>query len=287
MAFHYQHAFITFLVLLSIIAVGPSTQNSVANVHLRVEGLNTTIFSGDVATRGHDVTVNPFNIMRRCDGTNANRNPTRGATVTSALDDAARYRGLPWHGTWYDQTGNITLEDFDITSINRDTTTPNVTHLTLLIDYVPLSMGGCQQRVSTGNNVLLAFHAHDNNIFLKLEVDRKTVMVIQPVVVTVTNGWNARPISGARVGTATTGNDGKATLTYTTAGPQTLMATKHPTVRSDKIAIMVLNPTNATSVSEVSYPSSVALPNEFADINRRCQAIGKIGGLLLDVQKPM
>ncbi|KAF8536537.1 hypothetical protein BDD12DRAFT_850522 [Trichophaea hybrida] len=257
MAFFHPHALITLLSLVSLIFIQPSTQNRLpAFVHLRIEGVNETIFSGDIETRGHDVTVPPYNVTRHCDGTNNNRNPSPGATVTSALDDAARYNGFGWSGRWYD-----TFDDFFITSIGSD------------------SDSGGHTR-ATGNDVLIGFDKCGKHTFLKMEPNRQTVRVNEPVVVRVTNGSTGMPISGARVGTATTGDDGRATLIYSTPGPQILKAEKYCTVRSDKAVVIVLAENTATEVGEDAFSSSVDVHGEISAVSSSALGTGDIGGEL-------
>jgi hypothetical protein len=239
-------------------------------VHLRIEGINETIFSGDIETLGHNVTVPPYNTTRHCDGTNNNRNPSPGATVTSALDDAARYHGFGWSGRWYD-----TFDDFFITAIGSDSDSSGA-YAWLLLDYRFLRVGGCQQRVATGNDVLIGFDKCGKHTFLKLELNRQMVGVNEPVVVMVTNGSTGVPVSGARVGTATTGDDGSATLTYLSPGPQTLKAEKFCTVRSDKAVVVVLAGNTATEVGGDAL-SSVVVHDEISDINCGAHGTGEVG----------
>ena len=80
-----------------------------AQIHLRVEGEDHTIFEGDVSTDGHHVDG------RRCDGTNNDENEDAGPTMTSALDDGARQGGFSWKGDW-----NEDFEDFFIERIGPD-----------------------------------------------------------------------------------------------------------------------------------------------------------------------
>ncbi|KAF9463973.1 hypothetical protein BDZ94DRAFT_1257899 [Collybia nuda] len=62
-------------------------------VSLRIEGQHQTLFEGYVYTWPHDVDPEHGG-KHRCDGTNADRNPKPGPTVTGTLDNAASRNGF-------------------------------------------------------------------------------------------------------------------------------------------------------------------------------------------------
>src|SRR6202022_784800 len=61
----------------------------------------------------------------------------------------------------------------------------------------------------------------------------------EPAVVTVVDGQNGSAVAGASVGGATTGVDGNATVSFSTAGVQKLKADRADSVRSNALAICV------------------------------------------------
>jgi len=249
-------------------------------VHLRIEGVNKTIFAGHIATRGHNITLPHFNTTNRCDGTNNNTHPTPGATATSALDDAAWYHGFSWNATWNDG-----LKDFYIRSIDNDYANDEI-YLMYLVNYQFALLGGCQKRVVTGDDVLFGFDECRRNTWLRLQTNTTTVPVGGPVEVTVTNGITGLPIAGAMVSGKITNGAGRATLTFSDPGVQAFKATKDCTIRSDKVVVTVLagaTPTPAPA-SEAPLSSLAVAQGEFATINSGSLGMGGIGALL-DVQK--
>lgn len=66
-------------------------------VNLRIEGAVNTIFESLVFSRGHNVTTQSGG-THHCDGTNNHPNPTPGATVTTALNDASDLTHFTWDG---------------------------------------------------------------------------------------------------------------------------------------------------------------------------------------------
>jgi hypothetical protein len=78
----------------------------------------------------------------------------------------------------------------------------------------------------------------------------------QPVQVRVTDGSNSSPQGGATVGGATTGSDGRATLSFAQKGIYRLKAEKPDTIRSNSIVLCVDPPGAAPCTStDTTAPS--------------------------------
>lgn len=123
-----------------------------AVVHVRVEGATSTIVEGFVFTNGHTVTTASGG-SQMCDGTNNGVNPTPGPSATAALDDDAEFGGFDWDGTF-----SAGFDDYFITRIGPDTQTATAFWGILLNDQFT-SVGGYQQRVGPGDEVLFAYDA--------------------------------------------------------------------------------------------------------------------------------
>jgi len=81
--------FVILLLPTAIKGAVATETNAPVLADIRVEGANSIIFEGRALTRGHNVTTPGGGSLHR-DGTNADANPTPGATCTSALADASR-----------------------------------------------------------------------------------------------------------------------------------------------------------------------------------------------------
>lgn len=226
----------------------PPTQNRLTNVNLRIEGRDKTIFEGIVATKGHNVTTASGG-NHHCDGTNLGANVYPGPTATSALDDAARKNGFAWDGcvvihlllripyrlkcnrTFFEQ-----FDDFFITSIG-DSPQTSTEFWGILLNYQFTPVGGCQQQVTSTDEILWAFDAFNAAAFLKL-TGPKVVKKGKSFVVTVINGLTGEAVAGVSVGGATTDLLGKATVVLNKSG--NLKAEKTGTVRSNELKVKVL-----------------------------------------------
>jgi len=201
-------------------------------VNLRVEGASATHFEGNVCTCGHLVTTKSGG-THHCNGTNNNNNDCVGPTCTTALDDANRISNFGFDGTY-----SSSFDDFLITTISNETPT-DLAFWQINLNFQPTQVGGCQQKVKEGDQVLFAVVSNITTARLKLTGPRNAV-VGTPVNVKVTNETGA-PIDGAAVKGQTTDPQGIASVTFTNAekGLQKLKATKTNTVRSNAIEILV------------------------------------------------
>ena len=93
-------------------------------------------------------------------------------------------------------------------------------------------VGGCQEIVKGGDEVLWAFDAFSKAHAAKL-TGPTAATTGQPFAVTVTDGANGAALAGSSVGGAVTGADGRATLTFDQPGIYRLKASRADSVRSN------------------------------------------------------
>jgi hypothetical protein len=198
-----------------------------ADVTLRVEGAEATIFEGTVRTDGHQIEQDK-NGPQPCDGTNGGANPTAGPTVTSALDDA-----VAWDGTW-----NSSFSDFLINRIGSDKASATQFWGTAL-NGTPTEAGGCQVLVKTGDEVLWAYDMFAAKKFLRLTGPR-TARVGKPFRVKVTDVKNGgTPVKGANIAGVKTNAKGVATLVSEEKGLLLAKAERRGAIRSNALVVRV------------------------------------------------
>ena len=237
--------------LLLCLAAAPAALALPVTVNLRVEGPNRTVFDGPVTTDGHDVTTATAG-THKCDGTNGGSEPDPGATATAALDDAAKLAGFTIDGPY----GNFGIDDYFIERVADEWIDPNSQYWSLWINHSFSDKGGCQKRILAGQDVLWAGIPFSVTVPLKL-TGPDTTTTGQPVQVQVTDGSNGAPQSGATVGGATTGPDGRATLSFPNEGIYRLKAEKPDTIRSNSIVLCVDPPGAAPCTSSDSTAPTV------------------------------
>jgi hypothetical protein len=228
---------LTILVFTAIVtALAPSAPvlaapNQSTVVQLRVEGESGTIFEGTVRTSGHNVTT-PSGGTHHCDGTNNGANPTPGPTATSALDNGSRSSGFTFDGTF-----DTTFDDFLITRVggNQQTATQ---FWGILLNGAFTPVGGCQQRVARGDEVLFAFDAFSKSHVLRLS-GPATAKVGQPVLYHVIDRQSGAPIAGASVNGALSDASGNATLTFTAPTAVKVKANRSDSIRSNGVTTRV------------------------------------------------
>jgi len=236
---HHATQLVLALVLALIAPAALATQAVAAStpvmVNVRVEGATTTIFEGPVVTDGHDVTTAAGG-THVCDGTNNNANPEPGPTATAALDDAARSGGFTFDGTFSSQ-----FDDFFITRVGPDEQT-DTAFIGIFLNFEPTPVGGCQQRVGSGDEVLFAYDAFiEGQPKPALALTGPNVATVgRPITVTVTDGGTGELIPGATVGGTTTGADGKATVTFEQPGIARLKSERSGAIRSNSLFIKVM-----------------------------------------------
>ncbi|MFI9012077.1 hypothetical protein ACIGNX_33040 [Actinosynnema sp. NPDC053489] len=200
-------------------------------VRLRVEGRSGTIFEAPVFTTPHDVTT-PSGGTHHCDGTNNGTNPTPGPTATGALDDGARLGGFTFDGTYW-----ASFDDFFITRVAGDEqTATEFWGILLNKEFTPV--GGCQQQVAFGDEVLFAFDAFSKSHVLSLS-GPAVARVGKPATYKVVDASSGAPIAGATVNGATTDANGEVTLTHTAVGAVRVKADRADSIRSNSVLTFV------------------------------------------------
>lgn len=100
-------------------------------------------------------------------------------------------------------------------------------------------MGGCQQKVQTGDHVLWAFDAFNKDYFLKLTPSVLVVKKGSEHTVTVTDGKTGVAIAGAVIDGVTTDANGNAALTFGESGVFKLKAERSDAIRSNALVVVV------------------------------------------------
>jgi hypothetical protein len=237
------------LILLSL-TVPASAAAVPVTVNLRVEGPTRTVFDGPVTTDGHNVTTATAG-SHTCDGTNGAAEPAPGPTATAALDDAARLAGFTIDGPY----GNFGIDDYFIERVADQRIDPSSGYWSLWINHVFSDLGGCQKRVLAGQDVLWAGIPFSVNVPLKLE-GPGTGVAGRPVTVRVIDGQTGAPQQGATVAGASTGADGRATVSFDLRGIYRLKAEKPGMIRSNTIVLCV-DPAGALACSSTDTSAPV------------------------------
>ena len=221
-----------------------TAQAAPVTVNLRVEGSSSTIFEGSVTTDGKTITKGANTLL--CDGTINPGNPGPGGTVTSALDDGLLANGIPWEASFFN--------DFFVQSIAGEASTPTQSW-GYALNYKALEVGGCQQQVSPGDEVLFAYDFFGGppdyleRPLLKLDGPGKAATG-QPVALSAdeftlppANGQprdlQQGPAAGAAVAGAQTDQTGAAAVTFPDPGLKRLKATRTGSIRSNTVLLCV------------------------------------------------
>src|SRR5205807_9916464 len=137
-----------------------------------------------------------------------------------------------WAGTWFGS-----FSDFSIDRIGPDAATSSQ-FWGYALNYKTTNVGGCQQQVGAGDEVLFAYDYFSKAHLLKLAAPA-TANAGEPFTVTVVDGQDGSPQPAASVGGATTGPDGRATLTFDQPGHYALKADRADSVRSNAAVVCV------------------------------------------------
>lgn len=221
-----------FLLVATLLALALPTAATAAPtaVDVRIEGKTSTIFDGPVTTDAK--VVNPTTADDHlCDGSGAPGSP--GPTPTTALDDAAIKGGFDWDGTWYD--------GFDDYSIDRVAAEPSTASefWGVFVNGAAIEVGGCQQVIQPGDEVLWAFDAFSKTGGALTLSGNEATQTDRPLQVRVTNTSGGAPVAGATVGGTTTDADGTAVIAFDQPGIYSLKAEKELFVRSDELRVCV------------------------------------------------
>jgi hypothetical protein len=207
-----------------------------ATVNLRVEGATSTIFEAPVTTDGKTIDGHP------CDGTTRTTppNPDPGPTMTSALDDASLVAGFGWTGTWY-PFGDFLIDDIASEQGSGESFWGTV------LNYEPTPVGGCQQQVAQGDDLLFALGDVYQQPLLKLRGDTRAA-VGEQLSLHVTSGTAGSDFTGASVAgvAGQTGADGRMAATFDSPGVKTLKADAPGAIRSNAWQVCVEAPGSGT-----------------------------------------
>jgi hypothetical protein len=202
-------------------------------VNVRVEGIRTTLFEGKVTTDAHPVDSGDGSGAHKCDGTNGGANPTPGPTLLGAFDTAVHRAGLTWQGDYF-----ADFEDFGIDRVGPDSSdTKNNRYWGQVLNFKDTQVGGCQQRIVGGDQVLVAFDSFGHP---KLRLTApKQATVGRPVVLTVVDGETGKPFAGALVRDKFTGPQGHVKVTFSKAGVRRFKARAKGAIRSNQARVQV------------------------------------------------
>jgi Domain of unknown function (DUF4430) len=209
-------------------------------VNLRVEGSTQTLFEGPVTTDAKSLTKDSSG-SHPCDGTNGGTNPTPGPTMTGALDDGSIAAGFTWDATWNDG-----FQDFFINSIGSDANTGAPTYQPYwgyFLNGVATQIGGCQQQVAQGDNVLFAY-GNFGQPLLELSAPAKAATGESFTATVQQNDGNGNrtPAAGATVDGHMTDAAGHATFSYSDPGNHKFKATRADAIRSNAATVCVYTP---------------------------------------------
>jgi hypothetical protein len=262
----------TFFATLVVALILPAAAAAAPTaVDVRVEGKTNTIFEGPVTTDGK--VVNPqTGGAHTCDGTNGGANPSPGPTPTSALDDAAIKGGFTWAGTFFDGFGDYAVERI---ATESQTATE---FWGVFVDGAMINVGGCQQILSAGQEVLWSFDAFSKAGALKL-VGGDTTQPGVPVGVTVTDTATKAPVAGVTVGNGTTNGSGVTAVSFATPGIYKVKAEKAAYIRSRALTVCVDPP-----VAEPCSSGDKTAPSARIDAPAIASSLSRFGFVKLSWQ---
>src|SRR4051794_15560112 len=222
----------TLAVLTAALALAPAAQAVPTKVKVRVEGATKTLFEGAVTTDAHPVDSGDGSGPHVCDGTNGGANTVPGPTATGALDDALKVGNLGWAASY-----DASFSDFIVSKIGPDAAS-STQFWGVAVQWNPLQVGGCQFKVSPGEEVLWAYDLFSKKHVLRLSGPRR-VRSGKTIRLKVVDGQTNKPVAGARVGGKKTNSGGVARLRVHRKGTNRLKATAPKSVRSNQIAVKV------------------------------------------------
>jgi len=214
-------------------------QATPTTVKLRVEGSTGTIFEGPVVTDGK--TISKGGVAAPC----GNDNPASPvATMTTALDDGSLVAGFDWDADYFG--------DFYVNRIGPDASDfVGNRYWGIARNFIPTSVGGCQEQVAAGDEVLFAYDFFQpdftNKHLLKLE-GPAVAQVGQPIDLQVSeiactdpvcSATTVDPAVGATVAGRTVAGDGTVTISSSSATTLGLKAEKPGTIRSNVLDVCV------------------------------------------------
>jgi len=224
----------TLAVLAAAVAcAAPATAAATpTKVNVRIEGKSKTIFEGTITTDIHTVDGGDGTGPHKCDGTNGGAGTVPGPTATSAMDDAVRGVGKSWAGS-YDSS----FDDFIVNRIGPDASSSSQ-FWGVAVQGKSLQVGGCQQVVTKGQEVLWAYDLFGKKL-LHASGPRK-VRAGRPASIKVVDTEKGKPVAGAKIGGEKTNAKGIATLRFKKPGTRRLKARAPKSIRSNQLTVKVL-----------------------------------------------
>ena len=144
----------------------------------------------------------------------------------------------------------------------------------LVLNGEATQVGGCQQRVEAGDEVLFAYDLFSKAHVLQLRSEQNVAAVGTGVVYEVRDAATGAPVAGATVSGKATDASGRVTLFYSSSGSHTVKAEKADSIRSNAFSTCVYLPPRAAAGSPLP-PRRLAAPAE------RVPAAGGRGAELL------
>ena len=203
-------------------------------VNVRVEGKKKTLFEGNVKAKVHLVNSGDGSGPHHCDGTNGGASAAPGPTLLGAFDTAVRKAHVKWHGAYSNG-----FDDFTIDKVGPDANdNVNGHYWGQALNYKDTQVGGCQQKVKKGDQVLIAFDSFQHP---KLELQgSKHATAGKKYRVKVLDGEKGKPyLKGAVVHGKTTDDNGRATFVFHKAGTVKLKAKADGAIRSNRLKVRV------------------------------------------------
>jgi len=224
------------LALASVFVIALSASAVAATkVNVRVEGAKATLFEGNVvvsagkltSNKGEDRSSHLCNVAANGGSGPAAATPTRALQAASENELGDRLSPLSFE--WY-----ASFSDFLIGSVGGEAPTGD-NYWELSINWKVAELGGCGVALKDGDQVLWAV-SDGATPALKLSAP-SSVRKGRAFKVRVTNGATGKAIVGARVGGATTGANGVASLTLKSGSMRVLRATQSGATRSNSESI--------------------------------------------------
>jgi len=126
-----------------------------------------------------------------------------------------------------------------INGIPQDTPQHQNRYWRIYINYQPIEVGACEQKVQKGDNVLFAFDGFNKTQLLKLETSAESIAMGGSIIVTVTDRNTGERISGAIVRNQITDAEGQAKLTFNELGESMIKAEHPDSIRSNTVCVKV------------------------------------------------
>lgn len=253
----------------ALLLVAGTAAASPVTVSLRIEGRDATAFDGPVATDVRTVDGHDGTGAHTCDGTNNGNGGSPAPTAGSALADAAQAAPFSFVANYFAPSAQGGDDLFlDMVNGEKPDYSVDQTFWAFFLNGSFASAGMCQTRVQPGDRVLFARVTGSERI-LEL-AGPATASTGQAATFTVTDASNGSPVAGATVEGQTTGADGRASVTFTTAGTRRIKAAAPSAVRSNAVSTCVhagddgscgtsLPPGRALTPSAIRAPTSSLL----------------------------